>query len=140
MNTKQLIEERSAGILRIAFISNWNRSLEDILKCLGFVNTKAEYVFERERGVAVNVLQSILWKGLAFGTVLMSEAESASYAEQFINEYANEESKIYTNGNWVIYRSTNSFSFSGLTDATFDAGVIIVNKEHVACLWVEEED
>ncbi len=140
MNTKQLIEERSAGILRIAFISNWNRSLEDILKSLGFSNANPECVFEIEVGFAVNVLKAILWKDLAYGTALMSEAQAESYAQQFISEYATVESKIYTNGNWAIYRNSNSFSFSGLTESTFDAGIIIVNKEFVACLWVEDED
>lgn len=50
------------------------------------------------------------------------------------------DARFYSNGRWHEYARTNPFGWHGISDATFDGGVIGLNDEVAFIFWVEEED
>lgn len=48
--------------------------------------------------------------------------------------------RFFSNGRWQEYLRTNPFGWNGISDATFDAGLIGLNSEVAFIGWVEEED
>lgn len=50
------------------------------------------------------------------------------------------QARFFSNGRWHEYTRSSSFGWHGISDATFDAGVIGFNGEVAFIAWVEEED
>lgn len=63
-------------------------------------------------------------------------AELASEAFQDLQPDA----EFYSNGDWPNYWRSSAFGFSGISDATFDAGVIGFDNETAFIFWMEDED
>ena len=139
MKLTDVFKKRDCGFLRITSIRNYNYGLDIVLKELGFV-TDEKYLKCISFEDAVLVTKAILWKDLAYGSEMMKENEALSAAKELLDDYAEIETEYYTNGDWVNYHDKSGCSFSPLTKATFDAGIIIKNKEFAACIWVQDED
>lgn len=50
------------------------------------------------------------------------------------------QAQFFSNGRWHEYTRSNGFGWNGISDATFDAGVIGLNGQVAFIAWVEEED
>ncbi|OCQ23795.1 hypothetical protein A7985_07600 [Pseudoalteromonas luteoviolacea] len=98
------------------------------------------YLEECDFNYAVEVVKTILWKDLAYGVELVKESVAIKNATYLVEQFFDENTKIYTNGNWANYHTIGSRSCNPLTNATFDAGVLFVGQKHAACIWVEDED
>ncbi len=85
---------------------------------------------------AAKILAHLLWKDLAYGAEIMPFEEATALARMFIEGHSESGTKFYVNADW----SRSSFGWSGLTDATFDGGVIAVSASVASCVWVEDED
>lgn len=48
--------------------------------------------------------------------------------------------RFFSNGLWHARAITNPFTWTGISDATFDGGVIGMSPDIAFILWVEEED
>jgi hypothetical protein len=66
----------------------------------------------------------------------MPHEQAVSIAQSIFDQYSESTSRYYSNGNWALRESWNP-----LTEATFDAGIIItgVDKKYF-CIWFEDED
>lgn len=69
-------------------------------------------------------------------------AAAATVVETFARgiERLGPEARYFSNGRWHEYTRSNTFGWHGISDATFDAGVIGLNREVAFIVWVEEED
>lgn len=139
MKLADILKKRDCGFLRITSIRNYNYDLNIVLNNLGFVSD-LKYLREIDHADATLVIKEILWKDLAYGSEMMSEKEAHDAAIELIDTYSEQGTEFYTNGDWVNYHSKSGCSFSPLTEATFDAGVIIRSQEFAACIWVQDED
>jgi hypothetical protein len=93
-------------------------------------------VYIVKRIQAAKILAHLLWKDLAYGSENMPFAKATDLARMFVEDHGGSGAKFYVNADW----SRTSVSYSGLTDATFDGGVIAISQNFASCVWVEDED
>jgi len=81
---------------------------------------------------------------LAADSLVMPNGAAAPVAmvESFVRgiERLGPQARFFSNGRWHEYTRSNPFGWHGISDATFDAGVIGLNSEVAFIVWVEEED
>jgi hypothetical protein len=132
--------ERDAGGVRCASAKVWGTStLSQVLLQLGFPN-RPEALKEVGREKAQEILVAILSRDLAYRAEAMPRNRAEQLALEFIESQG--DAKFYSNGDWsaYVFGGGSTFSWSELTDATFDAGVISVSQELACSVWVEDED
>lgn len=140
MNIRDILKMRNCGFLNIQCVNYYNEGLEQLLPRLGLA-AKPEALTEISREIAGKIIRTVLWHDLAYGGELMPEHEAKQFAQQFLDEFTNADSMLYTNSDWSeIDDKPFLNSWSELTEATFDAGVLILNHDYAAVLWVQDED
>lgn len=70
---------------------------------------------------------SILFRDLAYNTEVMPLPQAERLADSFLAQFGSD-GKYFTN-NWTP-----------ATEATFDAGILVIGQKLCGCLWVEDED
>ena len=132
--------ERRYGITRCAHARIFDRGLKPALLMFGlFPQTDA--LTEISPSQAQAVLEALLWKDLAYRAEVMSLQRARELAHEFVASHAEENTKYFVNADWSLYlREPNGFSFTGLTDSTFDGGVVALSGGFASCVWVEDED
>ncbi|MCB0714165.1 MAG: hypothetical protein KDD67_17710 [Ignavibacteriae bacterium] len=139
MNIQELLKTRNAGFLRLAFIHNYDCSLKSILQRFGLI-AEPDRLHVINRAQALTAIESILWKDLAYGYEIMPRETARAYAEAFLTNYGSKEYTFYSNGDWTLDDQSSVRGWNPMTEATFDAGVVVVGSRSAACLWVEDED
>jgi hypothetical protein len=136
---KQIINERDAGYMRIAYVSHWNEALSETVNRFGLEHHERLVRIDREKAAAI--IAALLSKDMAYRRPLKSTSSAPSYAEGLLANFPETASTFYTNAFWDEYFQSSSFSFSGVIDsATFDGGVIAVTAGVALCVWFEDED
>jgi hypothetical protein len=99
-----------------------------------------------DRVTAMRVLFALLIEDMAFSSPRMSEQEARMASEEFLSQFG-AGSRFVTNGNWEDgwTRSKHSSTAFGpewtpATNATFDGGVIVLDRSRSGVLWLEDED
>lgn len=131
----QLFAARQFGEMRYAVLSDSSADMSRVLAKFG-LRADASLLVEHDETTARAIIGTLLWKDMAYGTECMPKAQAEQLARDILAAHADEQSRYYSNGDW-----TKSESWNPLTEATFDAGVIVSrgNGEYF-CLWVEDED
>jgi hypothetical protein len=95
---------------------------------------------------ARHILRKLLHKDMAYGSELLPISEANALANEFIELFSNLDPRFYTNGNWQLPpKQTASHVWKGntwnpATDATFDAGILVLGNQLSGCAWFEDED
>ena len=135
IDPQKIIAARGAGEVKYLIISDYSNDINRVLFRFGLF-ADSSLLFEHSREAALSILTALLWKEMAYDNACMSEAEAKEMAEEIISQNESEESKYYSNGNGIKRESWNP-----LTDATFDAGLIITGCNHIHfCIWFQDED
>ena len=115
-------------------------SVESAAELFGLSNESGIYE-EIGRAEATEVLKNVLHKDMAYSVKIMSSEKAKNLAEEFICNFG-DGAKFYTNGEYGKPRTNPNVgpSWSPATEATFDTGVIIINKGVVGCAWFADED
>lgn len=97
-----------------------------------------------DRAQAAWIVQEILHRDLAYCGELMDPATASAFAEEFLGQF-DEEASFFTNSDFathLVFINQNGFAagWQPLTEATFDSGVVAVDRRRVGILWVEDED
>lgn len=99
-----------------------------------------------DRDTAARVLFALLIEDMAFSSPRMSEEEAKSACDEFLSQFGTD-SWFFTNGKWEDGWTKSeskgaSFgpSWEPATDATFDGGVIVLDRSRSGVLWLEDED
>lgn len=130
-----LLDARQASRLRHVLLSTDDDDLDRVLVQCGLQPRGAGLV-ELDRAAACGVLAEVLWKHLAYGTECMPQAQAAAWARAFVDSGSDTNSRCYANTDGRLPQQ-----WTPLTDATFDAGLLIrLRPGRWACLWVEDED
>ncbi len=139
MGLNEIIIARNSGLFQIKAITINGEAIEEIMGSLGLY-PKPSCLREINRSAACEVLKTILWKDLAYHSQLLLESDATERASYLVNHFSTTDTKYFTNGEWENYHRKNGMLYDSLTDATIDAGIIFVNKEYVASIWVQDED
>ena len=132
--------ERRYGITRCTHARVFDRGLGPVLSMCG-LSPQTDALTEVSRSQAQTVLEALLWKDLAHRAEVMSLQKARELAHEFVASLAEENTKYFVNADWSLYlRKPNGFSFTGLTDSTFDGGVVALSGGFAACVWVEDKD
>jgi len=99
-----------------------------------------------DRVTAVRVLFALLLEDMAHSSPRLSAEQARVATEEFLSQFA-ADSRFVTNGNWED-GWTNSEdgctafgpSCEPATNATFDGGVIALDRSRSGVLWLEDED
>jgi hypothetical protein len=80
---------------------------------------------------------------LVYGSAAMARRRAERFVETFAKmaRLDHPESRLFSNGaEPPIYVESPFRTYSSATDATFEAGVLVIATDRCACLWVEDED
>jgi hypothetical protein len=137
---KAIIESRKYGIVRCcSTLPDRNDRLSNVLIRFGLKgDASALHVVKRIH--AAKILAHLLWKDLAYHSEIMSFDKATELARMFVENHSESGAKFHVNADWSRYHQVRSFSWSGLTDATFDGGIIAITPTIASCVWVEDED
>jgi hypothetical protein len=88
-------------------------------------------------------LAAVLTHDLAYESECIAPPVAASFAEEFLGRF-DSGAAFLTNGEFPPVSPTKAAGWRGswtpLTEATFDTGVIAVDTARAGLLWVEDED
>jgi hypothetical protein len=102
---------------------------------------KPEALIEVSVKRAQEILALLLWKDLAYGGEIMPQKTAQKLAQDFVSTGETHEALFFSNADWPAHlRRPTSYPFTGLTNATFDGGVIALGKTVASCVWIEDED
>ncbi|WP_167046504.1 hypothetical protein [Burkholderia sp. Ax-1724] len=90
----------------------------------------------QDRANAIAILTHLLWKGQAYDYECMDSRKAAELAERIISENESTDSRYFSNRTSAL-----SNSWNGLTDSTFDSGIVVSSEDgQYFCIWLEDED
>ena len=99
-----------------------------------------------DREIAAQVIFALLIVDMAYSSPRISEEEARAGCDEFLSQF-DSDSWFFTNGTWEVGRTKSeskgvSFgpSWTPATDATFDGGVIVLDRSRSGVLWLEDED
>jgi len=99
---------------------------------------KAGIYREIPAGEAIALLTNIFHRDMAFDKKIMSAAQAFALAKAFVDCFPHEATCFYTNS--TFGKKQVPRSWSPATDATFDAGLLVLSRGITACLWLKDED
>jgi hypothetical protein len=144
----EITAARDAGVMHLlleelpAVTSDNPVSLIDsTLTRLGFPALSTEWR-EVVPDQAAKILRNVLHRDLAYTVEIMPVEVAEQFAARFRSIFPTT-TRYFTNGTWRAGRSgefEHPVSWSPLTDATFDAGIVAVGEGFVGLAWVEDED
>ena len=99
-----------------------------------------------DRDIAAQVLHALLIVDMAYSSARMSEEEASSACGEFLSQFS-ADSWFFTNGTWEKGWTKSggmgtSFGPSWVpeTDATFDGGIIVLDRSRNGVRWLEDDD
>jgi hypothetical protein len=132
--------ERRFGHTRCVSARVFNRDPMAVLAMFG-LKALPDELAEVPAEKAEDILEAILWKDLAYCSEGMPLSKARELAHDFVKENALRGSKFFVNADWSKYiRDATGCSWTRLTSATFDGGVVAIGGGFASCVWVEDED
>lgn len=125
---------------------NTDEIISTFLKKLGRQprSSKSYNWLKLEYDQAEKVLSEILFEDMAYAVEFMSNSQAKELASDFLHLFNSGQPEYFSNG-YPKMSFPDEMSFSkrvafGLTGATFDGGVVAVDKSYVGILWFGDED
>jgi hypothetical protein len=135
IDPRKLLAARRFGEFRYALVSDNSGDISQVLAKFG-LTPNASLVVEHDRETALTILTELLSKDMAYESECMPKEQAEGFARELLLQYADGESKYYSNGNFAKRESWNP-----MTDSTFDAGLIVTGiADQYFCLWFQDED
>ncbi len=141
MNFEEKLKKKTAG--RAFFYSfqdvAWATRYEGLREA-GFINSDILTLSEVKVEAAEKLLIDVLSTDLCYKSEVMSKYSARELAKEFI-ALQDKQARFFTNSN-VPYRSgESSWSFTPITEATIDTGLMVkVGKRLDSMLWVADID
>jgi hypothetical protein len=142
---EEAIFEKSKEIPFFSWHSIWfyRKNKKDILQQpVSIDEVKDKRLFHEidNKDAAVAILAHLLHKDMAYGSEIMPIENANKLATSFVAAF-DEGSQYYSNSIWNKneYRE-NISGFNPVTEATFDSGIIVVDKNKIGIAWCEEEE
>lgn len=136
-----IVQDRKYGIVtfhvedRPNVTGSATEMLDEFVETLGFGGLAEDWE-EIDRQMAQTILQIVLYRDLAYNVEIMTAQRACQLAERFLALFT-EQARHFTN---AVFESGRLSMWSGITEATFDTGVICFDNKLVGILWVQDED
>jgi len=141
MPLTEIAKARTCGQVRFSCIYQYPGDLNRILQMCG-LKANSENLWQIDLSQSIATLTNWLHKDAAYKKEIMSHQLAKQLATSFLNEFADSESRLFTNGNW--FDSGDDQSWEPFTDSVFDGGILIEggtgNDSRHFCIWFEDED
>jgi len=141
MNFEDKLRKRTQGRAFIIVFHDiaWANRTEG-LKQLDFINTDILKLSEVEVKDAEELLIAALSTDLCYGRKIMSLAHAKELAKEFI-ELQDKQAQYFTNSSIPYHKKENAWSFTPITEATIDTGLIIkLGKQLDSIIWMADID
>ena len=136
----ELVAARRSGVIHAHFTPRDGRELGDLLSEFE-LSPDVSALNRVDQQLAERIAALVLSQDLAYGIQLMPLTDAARLAAAFMELFAGSMVGCFTNADFSEKGGRLSLStWTPLTDATFDTGIIVLSTEHVGCLWVQDED
>ena len=137
----RIIEARDCGVVIAGVRAYAVESVREAAQQFELFATEDIY-HEIDAAEARRILLGVLRCDMAYGLQLMAPELARALADEFVTALEEDAAKFYTNGGFGRPdRSPGTLTqWNPATPATFDTGVLAVAREHVACVWVMDED
>ena len=115
------------------------KALEIFAQQLGF--SVKNSLDEIEKNLALKIAKSVLSHDLAYQVKIIGEDQALEIIKAFCGLF-NKDAKFFTN---AIFEEDDQYhlkmkSWNGVTEATFDTGIFVIDEKLIGCIWVEDED
>jgi hypothetical protein len=135
------LSDELAGILALVALDP-SLALEDALErgaqFAGLLGPPEHEISEEE---ARSVLAGVMERDLAYRAPRAGAASAASTAAAFLALFRGPDARFFTNGELGLTHSLGKTGgWDPLTRATFDTGVVALEKGRLGVFWVEDED
>lgn len=132
-----------AGILSwngVVFYRKNRKSAEQQAISIDEVDRSLKPVDSAEK--AVRILTYLLNRDMAYGDELIPETKANEFAHHFIALFDHETARYFSNSGWDEHSpfGTGMSYWTDLTDATFNSGIIVIDKNTIGVAWFEDED
>jgi hypothetical protein len=140
-----ILRERSAGVVTVdyrraePYSAATNRvNVDKFIIELGFspLGDQWRYICRKE---AREILHRILERDLAYQSPIISSARAELLADSFVRLFSRVDAQFCTNYSWSP-KGSRSRSGSGITQATFDEGIVAYDNQNIGLVWVQDED
>lgn len=125
--------------------TNLIHQIDNYIESLGFHKIDDNWL-EISESNAHNTLHYLITHSIAYGTELMFSNELSEVVQEFMNLFLTN-CRYFTNGNWYeISKTVNNSSvrlgpsWTPLSEATFDGGIVWISTKQVGIIWIEEND
>ncbi|MBB5400974.1 MULTISPECIES: hypothetical protein [Paraburkholderia] len=130
-----ILAARGPTMVRISDVLDYSDDLSLVLSKFGLTPDE-KMLMPQDRAGAIAILTNLLWKEQAYDCERMNRGKAEELAERIISENESKDSRYFSNK-----ESPLSNSWNGLTDSTFDSGIIISGGDgQYFCIWFEDED
>ncbi|MEX3858339.1 hypothetical protein AB3X94_30565 [Paraburkholderia sp. BR10923] len=130
-----ILAARGPTMVRISDVLDYSDDLSLALSKFGLTPDE-KMLMPQDRARAIAILTNLLWKEQAYDCERMNRGKAEELAERIISENELKDSRYFSNK-----ESPLSNSWNGLTDSTFDSGIIISSGDgQYFCIWFEDED
>lgn len=122
-------------------VNQTKKKIDAFVKSFGFRGLNKDWV-EINGKDALKILTEILHKNIAYGTSISNRKDSFNIGRRLMSLFK-EKSKAFTNGNLVVPNADPNDvegSFIGISSSTFDTGVVLIDEEKIAIVWIQEDD
>lgn len=114
-----------------------------LAEALGFRKLGDEWE-ELRREEARLVIREILWHDLAYGSPIMEGAAATGFADEFLALFE-PDARFFTNARFAehhIFVDLYGFAMGSpvIGEATFETGVVAVDRRSAGIVWAEDED
>jgi len=97
-------------------------------------------LYEVKRREAIQLLISAMSNDLCYGVKRLGKGTAEQIAKEFVGSF-HEQARFYTNSDVPYDKKGSAWSFSPITNATIDTGVIVrEGKNLVSLIWVMDID
>lgn len=129
--------ERAAGIVRCSTTNAVGLPLAGFLSMFG-LEPHEDRLLKVNAARAERLLALLLSRRFVSGAEAISISRAQQLAAAFVADVGGELAAFYTNGPWDLEAA--SHSWTPLTNAVFDGGIVACGPSSAACLWIEEDD
>ena len=108
-------------------------AVDEYVRSLGFSAIGEQWI-EIDRNRAEAILSHFLSHDMAYGTVLMPVERARKMAGDYLDLFGEDSASFFTN------REGRAGTWTPISQATFDTGIVALDEEGIGILWVEDED
>lgn len=128
--------ERKSGFVRCSCVTVIKQPLAGLLAVFG-LRLEEQRMIQLDANSAKVVLATLLGRSFIGHGDCIPGARAQELADAFVADVGGQSATFYTNGDW---QEPMPRSWTPLTDAVFDGGVIAIGPTIAACVWIEEDD